>query len=49
MGGWFNPENDSFYFDSVKLFESVEDAIAFGKENQQIAIYDLTNRELIKL
>jgi fructokinase len=49
IGGWFNEDNEKFYFDSVKVFQSLDEAIAFGRENQQIAIYDLTNRTLIKL
>jgi fructokinase len=49
IGGWFNEENEQYYFDSVKVFESRDEAIKFGIANQQIAIYDLTNRELIKL
>lgn len=49
MGGWLNSDNGYYYFDSVKVFENLNEAIAFGRENQQIAIYDLTNRQLIKL
>ena len=48
VGGWFNSENGEFYFDSCKLFKSLDEAKAFGKENHQIAIYDLTNlKEII--
>lgn len=49
MGGWLNEENGLFYFDSVRVFDSREEAIEFGRANRQLAIYDLTRRELIKL
>ena len=49
IGGWYNEDNEKFFFDSVKVFEDLNEAIRFGKENEQIAVYDLTNRTLIKL
>jgi hypothetical protein len=50
VGGWLNIENGLFYFDSVKVFRNSElkEAIKFGIENEQIAIFDLTNlKEII--
>lgn len=49
VGGWFNEENGYFYFDSVCIFTDLEKAKRFGRENKQIAIFDLSNLELIKL
>jgi fructokinase len=49
VGGWLNYETNSFYFDSVKIFTDLEEAKCFGRENGQIAIFDLTNLELVKL
>lgn len=49
VGGWLNDENNKFYYDSIKIFNDRQKAIEFGKENQQIAIFDITNLELIKL
>lgn len=49
LGGWFNSENGKFYFDSCKIFEDENEAIQFGKENEQIAIFDLTNLRVIEL
>lgn len=49
MGGWLNEENNRYYFDSCKVFTDRIEAIRFGKENQQIAIFDLDNLEIIKL
>lgn len=49
VGGWLNSENGYYYFDSVKVFEDskLEEAIKFAKENEQMAIYDLTNQKEI--
>lgn len=49
VGGWQDDEN--YYFDSVKIFKNSElnQAIEFGKENDQIAIFDLTNLKEIRL
>ena len=49
VGGWLNEENVKYYFDSCKVFSDRNKAIEFGKQNQQIAIFDITNLELIKL
>ena len=49
LGGWHNSENGKFYFDSCKIFEDENEAIRFGKENEQIAIFDLTNLRVIEL
>lgn len=49
LGGWFNSENRKFYFDSCKVFDNLEEAIKFGKENGQIAIFDLTNLRVVEL
>ena len=49
VGGWLNEENNKYYFDSCKVFTDKKEAIEFGKMNQQIAIFDITNLELIKL
>ncbi len=51
IGGWLNYENGLYYFDSVKVFKNSElkEAIKFGIENEQIAIFDLTNLREIRL
>lgn len=51
IGGWLNDENGLFYYDSVKVFKSSElkKAIEFGIENEQIAIFDLTNLKEIRI
>jgi fructokinase len=49
IGGWLNSENGHFYFDSCKVFTNLKEAIEFGRANKQIAIFDLTNLNEIKL
>lgn len=49
VGGWLNEENQAFYFDSVKIFKDLEKAKQFGRENKQIAIFDIEQMRLIKL
>lgn len=49
VGGWLNEEDNKYYFDSCKVFTDKNEAIEFGKQNEQIAIFDITNLELIKL
>lgn len=49
VGGWLNEENNQFYFDSIRIFTNLEEAKRFGRENKQIAIFDLKKLELIKL
>lgn len=45
VGGWL--DDDKFYFDAVMLIEDREEAIQAGKENEQLAIYNLETREYI--
>ncbi len=51
IGGWRDDETKLWYWDSVKIFpnDQEDEAIAFGRYNKQIAIYDITNKRLIKL
>jgi fructokinase len=49
VGGWLDDESGSFYFDSIRIFTNLDEAKKFGRENKQIAIFDITNLRLIKL
>lgn len=49
VGGWLNSEDGLYYFDSSRLFpeNALKDAILFGKDNGQYAVYILsTNTEI---
>ena len=43
-GGWYNPENGLYYFDSTRLFpeDRLADALRFGRENGQHMVYILS-------
>lgn len=49
VGGWFNKEEELFYYDCVMIVQDKETAIKLGKANKQLAIFDLTKGEEIKL
>lgn len=51
VGGWLNPEDGLYYFDSVRLFpeDSLEAAVNFGKANHQDAVYKLSTGQEIRL
>ena len=44
VGGWFNNEDNLYYFDSTKLFpeNDLKGAIQFGKENGQFSVFILS-------
>ena len=50
VGGWYNPDEDKYYFDSSRIFpeDSLEAALAFARENQQHTVYDLGKEINIK-
>lgn len=49
VGGWFNTEDQNYYFDSDRVFADgmYTEAIVFARENNQLAIYDITNDSVI--
>lgn len=51
IGGWLDLESNVFYYDSVKIFpdDRLDDAIEFGKQNGQLAIFWLTMQREIRL
>ena len=51
VGGWYDTESNRYYFDSVKIFRNseIDKATEFAKNNDQLAIYDLTNLKEIRI
>lgn len=49
LGGWYNSKNGHFYYDAVIIVDSLEEAIKIGRENKQLAIFDLNNLQEIEL
>ena len=49
FGGWYNSENNMYYFDATVIANDLESAKELGRINKQIAIFDLANLEEIRL
>lgn len=49
VGVWYNQEDDSFYFDVSQWVEDKEEALALGKEHNQLAIYEIETGNCIQL
>lgn len=49
LGGWYNSENGKFYYDAVIIVHDLETAKRLGRENEQIAIFNLSTLEEIRL
>lgn len=50
VGGWLSSEDGLYYFDSTKVFpeDQLDEAIQFGKDNGQYAVYILsTGTEIV--
>ena len=49
FGGWYNSENNMYYYDATVIVNDLEAAKELGRINKQIAIFDLANLEEIRL
>ena len=49
FGGWYNRENNMYYFDATVIVDDLEVAKELGRTNKQIAIFDLANLQEIRL
>jgi fructokinase len=49
VGGWLDDESGRYYFDSIRIFTDLEAAKSWGREQNQLAIYDITNNEVHNL
>ena len=49
FGGWYNSENNMYYFDATVIVNDLEAAKELGRTNKQIAIFDLENLKEIRL
>lgn len=43
FGGWYNSQNNMYYFDATMIVTDLKTAIEIGRANKQLAIFDLTN------
>lgn len=49
FGGWYNSENNRYYFDATVIVDDLDAAMELGRINNQIAIFDLANLKEIRL
>ena len=49
LGVWLDAAHQHLYIDSVRHIDNLDYALALGKLNKQLAIYDLTNNQVITL
>ena len=49
FGGWYNSENNRYYFDATVIVDDLAAAMELGRINKQIAIFDLANLKEIRL
>lgn len=49
FGGWYNRDNNLYYFDATVIVDDLATAKELGRVNNQIAIFDLANLQEITL
>lgn len=49
FGGWYDLESGLYYYDATVIYQDREKAIEAGRANEQIAIFNLSNLEEIRL
>lgn len=49
FGGWYNRDNNMYYFDATVIVDDLATAKELGRINKQIAIFDLANLQEITL
>ena len=49
FGGWYNSDNNMYYFDATIIVDNLELAKELGRANKQIAIFNLAKGEPIAL
>lgn len=49
VGGWRDSNTGLYYFDATEICETREEAIQRGRENEQIAVFDISECEEIRI
>ena len=49
LGAWYNTEDGKTYLDTSYKFDTLEEAVTFGKANNQLAIFHLDTFKEIRL
>jgi hypothetical protein len=49
IGVWFNSNDNLYYYDLNQHFKDLDSAIAYGKQQKQISIFDIAKKDSIEL
>lgn len=49
IGGWFNPLDGKYYFDVIRVFDTLEECVEYGNDNGQISVFDANTGLVIRL
>ena len=49
VGGWRDSNTGLYYFDATEICDTREEAIQRGKENEQLAVFDISECEEIRI
>lgn len=49
VGGWYESEIGRYYYDCVMIVEDLQTALELGRANEQLAIFDIGNANVIEL
>ena len=49
VGGWYDNQSKRFYYDCVMIVEELQAALSLGRANEQLAIFDIGNANVIEL
>ena len=49
VGGWLDRSTGLYYFDATEICDTREEAIQRGRENAQIAVFDISECEEIRI
>jgi hypothetical protein len=49
IGVWFNKNDNLYYYDLNQYFKDLDSAIAYGKQQKQISIWDIVGANSIEL
>ena len=47
VGVWYNADDDTFYFDVSQWVKTKAEALALGKANSQLAVYEISTGDVI--
>ena len=49
VGGWYNTDNNKYYYDAVIVCNTLEEAVNLGRANNQLAIFNINTLEEVRV